>query len=53
MIAIEKARELLAAHDFIEFALLFGSFARGRPRPWSDVDIAIFVSQPLSLMEIG
>lgn len=53
MIAIEKARDLLAAHDFIEFALLFGSFARGKPKPWSDVDIAIFVARPLDLLEIG
>lgn len=42
MLAIEQARDLLAADDAIEFALLFGSFARGHPRPWSDVDIAIF-----------
>lgn len=53
MIPFEKARDLLAAHDFIEFALLFGSFAREQPRPWSDVDIAVFASQPLSLLEIG
>ncbi|MGB9751489.1 MAG: nucleotidyltransferase domain-containing protein [Roseiflexus castenholzii] len=53
MIAIEKVRDLLAAHDAIEFALLFGSFARGKPKPWSDVDIAIFVGRTLDLLEIG
>lgn len=53
MLAIEPARDLLAADDAIEFALLFGSFARGNPRPWSDVDIAIFVVQPLDLLEVG
>ncbi len=53
MINIEPACDLLAADDAIEFALLFGSFARGNPRPWSDVDIAIFVAQPLDLLEVG
>lgn len=53
MIPIEKARDLLAAYDFIEFAFLFGSFARATPQPWSDIDIAIYVSRPLSLWEQG
>jgi len=45
--------DLLAGYDFIEFALLFGSFAGGAPQPWSDVDLAVYLSRPLSLLEQG
>ncbi len=53
IVSAERVSELLAVHDFIEFALLFGSFARAAPQPWSDVDIAIHVSRPLALLELG
>ncbi len=49
----EELSALLAGHDFIEFALLFGSFARSAPEPWSDVDIAVYLSRGLSLLEQG
>ena len=50
---IGQVADLLADYDFIEFALLFGSFACGAPQPWSDVDIAVYLSRPLSLLEQG
>jgi len=53
MIPIERAHELLATQDSIEFAFLFGSFAAGQPQPWSDVDLGICVARPLSLLELG
>jgi predicted nucleotidyltransferase len=45
--------DLLASYDFIEFAFLFGSFVGGDPQPWSDVDIAIYLSRSLGLLEHG
>jgi predicted nucleotidyltransferase len=50
---LEKARDLLASHNAILFALLFGSMATGHAHPWSDVDIGVYVTTPLSLLEIG
>jgi predicted nucleotidyltransferase len=50
---LEKARDLLASHDAILFALLFGSMATGYTHPWSDVDIGVYVTTPLSLLEAG
>jgi len=53
MIPTDAAATLLAAQEHITFALLFGSFARGQADPLSDVDIGIYVSRPLDLLEIG
>ncbi|MGQ9548634.1 MAG: type VII toxin-antitoxin system MntA family adenylyltransferase antitoxin [Roseiflexus sp.] len=53
MIPVEKARDLLATQEAVLFALLFGSFAKGEPQPWSDVDIGVYLSRPWSLLEIG
>ena len=50
---LEQARDLLASHDAILFALLFGSMATGYTHPWSDVDIGVYVTTPLSLLEAG
>lgn len=44
MILFVKAREIRAAYD-VEFALLFSSFARETPQPWTDVDSAVDVSR--------
>ncbi|MCS7291128.1 MAG: nucleotidyltransferase domain-containing protein [Roseiflexus sp.] len=48
-----SAVRLLSAQEFIEFAILFGSIASGGAGPLSDVDIGIYVSRPLDLLEIG
>ncbi len=39
--------------DFIEFALLFGSYAEDRAMGVSDVDIGIFTNRDISLLEHG
>jgi predicted nucleotidyltransferase len=53
LINTEELGTFLAGYGFIEFALLFGSFACGAPQPWSDVDIGVYLSRPLSLLEQG
>jgi|GEM_PF-515636 len=53
MIPTDAAATRLAAQEHITFALLFGSFAREQAGPLSDVDIGIYVSRPLDLLEIG
>jgi len=50
---IERAGDTLAGYDFIAFALLFGSYARRATFPWSDVDIAIYATRALDLLEMG
>lgn len=50
---VGQIADLLAGYDFIEFALLFGSFAGRNPQPWSDVDIAVYLSRPRALLEQG
>jgi predicted nucleotidyltransferase len=44
---VEQLKEKLAKDTNIIFALLFGSYAKARPRPSSDLDIALFFKQPL------
>lgn len=39
---IERLSSYLAARDDIAFAFLFGSWARGRPTPNSDIDVAVY-----------
>ncbi|OGQ05394.1 MAG: hypothetical protein A2W61_05840 [Deltaproteobacteria bacterium RIFCSPLOWO2_01_44_7] len=34
---VEKLKE----HIHVEKVILFGSYARGTPRPWSDIDLAV------------
>lgn len=46
-------KEKLEKIDFIEFAVLFGSYAKGNVNALSDVDIGVFTSKALSLLEIG
>lgn len=45
----EALRNVLMADERIAYALLFGSVARGRSTPFSDVDIAIGLSPGASL----
>jgi predicted nucleotidyltransferase len=40
---LPDAVEYLESHPQIVFAYLFGSLARGKPQPLSDVDIAIYL----------
>jgi predicted nucleotidyltransferase len=43
----EQVVGALSAFPFIRLALLFGSRARGRPGPASDVDLAVLADAPL------
>jgi uncharacterized protein len=45
--------EELEKTDFILFAILFGSFAQDRVTQMSDLDVGIFTTRPVSLLEMG
>lgn len=49
----ENVKELLKKYDFILFALMFGSFAKGEPTPLSDLDIGIFTEREIDLFQTG
>lgn len=49
----ETASRCLLQFDFIESAILFGSFAEGKENEMSDIDIGIFTTKDISLIEIG
>jgi len=42
---LPKAKDYLNTHPKVIFAYLFGSFAKGKPSPISDVDIAVYLSE--------
>jgi hypothetical protein len=42
---LPKAEAYLQSRSDVAFAYLFGSLAKGRPKPLSDVDIAIYCSE--------
>lgn len=42
---LPKAEAYLQSRPDILFAYLFGSLAQGKPKPLSDVDIAVFLSE--------
>ncbi|RLB36046.1 MAG: hypothetical protein DRH12_16250, partial [Deltaproteobacteria bacterium] len=46
---IEEAGHYLASRGDIAFAYLFGSLARGRAFPLSDVDIAVYLEKETAL----
>ena len=48
----DQVLEVLKSFPAIKLALLFGSVARGRQRPDSDLDIAVESAQPLIAAEI-
>lgn len=50
---VERIKELLQSYNFIDFALLFGSYASKRYTALSDIDIAIYLNRPISLIEQG
>lgn len=43
-----RIRRVLAQHDGIRLAILFGSLANGRATPQSDLDLAVLTGAPLS-----
>ncbi len=50
---IHIVKERLYNKPFIDFAILFGSQARGDAFPFSDIDIGIYVNKEIPLLEIG
>lgn len=46
-------QSILRQDERIRHALVFGSHARGNPRPNSDLDLAIGTRGPLAVMELG
>jgi len=53
LMKIDRLKTLLLNYDYIEFALLFGSYASGKQYALSDVDIAIYTRSPIDLFERG
>lgn len=48
---IPGAVAYLSSMDEVRFAYLFGSLARGKPMPLSDIDIAVYLSEDTNLLE--
>lgn len=46
-------KNTLQRYDFVDFALLFGSWAEGEPSPLSDVDVGIYTNRDITLQELG
>ncbi len=38
---VQRFTELVSERIPVEAFILFGSYARGTPRPWSDIDLAV------------
>jgi len=49
---LPKAATFLRSRKDILFAYLFGSLAKGKPLPLSDVDIAVYLSEEADVTEI-
>lgn len=49
----EATKEILIPLDFIESAVLFGSYAEGKAGNMSDIDIGVATKMELSLIEVG
>jgi predicted nucleotidyltransferase len=49
----EAVRDIVMQDPRVSYALLFGSVARGTARSASDVDVAIGVTEPLDVHELG
>jgi len=48
---LPEAEIYLQSHPAVVFAYLFGSLAKGKPTPLSDVDIAIFLTDGIDVAE--
>ncbi len=48
---LPKVEEYLQAHPRVIFAYLFGSLAKGKINPLSDVDLAVFISREANIIE--
>ena len=50
---ISTISTILKRYDFIDFALLFGSYANGKSYHISDIDIAVYLSKEVDIFELG
>ncbi len=50
---INKAATYLNSVEFIDFAMLFGSFTKNKVTDLSDIDIGIFTNKDVTLLDIG
>lgn len=48
---LPKAEAYLKSRPDVYFAYLFGSLAKGKPLPLSDVDIAVYLSESSDMLE--
>ncbi len=48
-----KLRDAIKHFNFIDFAILFGSHAKNKSNNMSDIDIGIFTTRDIPLLEIG
>lgn len=50
---VESLKQVLTSYNFIDFALVFGSYANATQSYLSDIDIAIYTNRPIGLLEQG
>ncbi|RLA68430.1 MAG: hypothetical protein DRQ78_00375 [Epsilonproteobacteria bacterium] len=50
---VKQLKQLLQTYDFIDFALLFGSYANNTQKVLSDIDIGIYTNRSIGLVEQG
>lgn len=50
---IDEVAAFLTVQDFIDFALLFGSYADGKETPLSDIDLGIHLCRAVDLLTLG
>jgi len=49
----KTVRRVLEPEPNVRFALLFGSWVKGQPAPFSDVDVAVYLAKPWMLEARG
>ena len=50
---IDRISPVLARRAGLDFAILFGSAATGKLRPFSDVDVALHTPQSIEILDLG
>lgn len=50
---LRKAADYFDSFNFIDFAILFGSFTKNKVNDLSDIDIGLFTNKDMPLLEIG
>jgi predicted nucleotidyltransferase len=48
---LDKIKNILEDLSIVEFAYLFGSYAKGEENNWSDIDIAVFTNSTLNTLD--